>query len=164
MARVDRSTAGSGESYPKHKLTADMIPGDTCVLTIAQARQVQHKDQTVNKGAFFVIEFDEFPDTGYYTNATQEDALLALLDASILSADMDDWRGDKLPMFKRENKNPESGQIVAKLYVCTPDEYVEACKTWGKKGAPKKLVKYDPATAFGGSGTRGARKPVKRGK
>jgi len=156
MARIDRALSGSGESFPTYKLTADMITGDTCVLTIERARQVKHKAAA---GAFFVIEFAEYPDTGYYTNATQEDALLALVDASMLSPDMEDWKGDKLPMFKRENKNPESGQLVAKLYVATPDEYVEACKTWSK-GKGKKVVKYDPATAFGAQKA----KATKRGK
>ena len=145
MARINRSGVGSGELFPTHKLTADMIEGDTCVLTIERARQVNHKN---GDGSFFVLEFVEFPDVGYYTNATQEDAILALVDASILSADTDDWKGDKFPMFKRENRNPESGQLVAKLYAATPDEYVEACRTWSK-GKGKKLVKYDPATAVG---------------
>ncbi len=145
MANINRRTVGSGESFPSKKLTADMIEGDTCVLTIERARQVPHRS---GDGSFFVIEFQEFPDTGYYTNATQEDAILALVDATLLSVDMDDWQGDKLPMFKRENRNPESGQLVVKLYVATPDEYMEAIKTWGK-GKGKKLVKYDPATAPG---------------
>lgn len=157
MARIDRTTVGSGESFPTHKLTADMVEFDTVVLTIDRARQVKHKN---GPGAFFVVEFVEFPDHGFYTNATQEDALLALVDAGMLSADMDDWKGDKLPMFKRENKNPESGQIVAKLYPATPDEYVEACKTWGKKNAPKKRVTYTPDNDLGGRGKKrgGAKK------
>lgn len=149
MARIDRSIAGSGETFPTHKLTADQIENDTCVLTIERARQVKHKNAA---GGFMVIEFAEFPDHGFYTNATQEDAILALVDATILSVDMDDWRGDKLPMFKRENKNPESGQIVTKLYPCTPDEYVEACKSWGKKNSPKKLVRWTAENDLGGRG------------
>jgi len=157
MARIDRSKSGSQESFPNTKLTADMIAGDTCVLTIARARQVQHKQQD---GAFFVIEFVEFPDAGYYTNATQEDAILALVDASMLSPDMDDWKGEKLPLFKRENKNPESGNIVPKLYAATPDEYVEACRSWGK-GKGKKLVRWTPENDLGG---RKGKPASKRGK
>lgn len=158
MARIDRTKSGSGDSYPTHKLTADMIENDTVVLTVDRARQVEHKN---GNGSFFVIEFAEFPDTGYYTNATQEDAILALVDASILSPDMDDWKGDKLPLFKRENRNPESGQIVAKLYAATPDEYVEACKSWGKKSAAKKIVRYSPENDLGG---RKGKPASKRGK
>lgn len=158
MGRIDRSKAGSQEAI-RPKLTADMIPTNTVVLTVEKARQIPHRSGV---GSFFEIVFGEYPDHAYLTNATQEDALLALVDGGIMSDDLDDWVGEKIAFFKRENKNPESGEIVTKLYAATPDEFVEALKSWGKAKGGKAVVRWTPQNDLGASRSRAKKKGAKK--
>lgn len=122
MARIDRSQIGSqGEVLPK--LEAHMIPGRKTVLTLAAARQVRGKF-----GMFLAISFKEFPDHEMITNATQEDALIALVDAGRISEDLDRWHDVRVAFEKRNNTNPETKKDVAKLYAIDPDEQDAAIK------------------------------------
>lgn len=116
MARIDRSQIGSqGEVLPK--LEAHMIAGRKTVLTLNGARQVRGK-----YGAFLAVAFKEYPDHEMITNATQEDALLALVDAGRISDDLDRWRDVRVAFEKRTNENPETKKPVEKLYAIDPDD------------------------------------------
>lgn len=146
MARLDRNRIGSqGEVLPK--LEAHMITGKKTVLTVEGARQVNGKF-----GAFLAISFKEFPDHEMITNATQEDAIIALIDAGRMPDDLDKWNGTRIAFEKRQNTNPETNKPVQKLYALDPDVQNEAIEEFdaamkenekvgsggGKKGATKK--------------------------
>jgi hypothetical protein len=116
MARLDRNRIGSqGEVLPK--LEAHMIPGKKTVLTVESARQVNGKF-----GAFLAVGFKEFPDHEMITNATQEDAIIALIDAGRMPDDLDKWHGTRIAFEKRQNTNPETNKPVQKLYALDPTE------------------------------------------
>jgi hypothetical protein len=126
MARIDRGKIGSqGEVLPK--LEASMIGGKKTVLTIDHARQVQGKF-----GAFLAISYKEFPDHEMITNATQEDALLALVDAGRMTDDLDRWNGVRVAFEKRTNTNPETQRPVEKLYAIDPDDQDAAISEFDK--------------------------------
>ncbi len=132
--RIDRSKHGTGEGL-RPKLTADMIETDTVVLTIASARSMKGEDRD-----FLVINFAEFPEHDLALNKSQEDAILELVDAGMFTDDTDDWKGERLPLYKRINTNPKTGEKVSKLYAAPVDEFVDGLKTWGKKGAKAKFL------------------------
>ena len=136
MARpIDRNKVGSqGVILPK--LTADMVPSDKPVLTVAKVQEFQGRD-----GPFLSIIFGEFPEHSYNTNSTQEDALLALVDARLLPNDFDQWPGKRIPFYKRENVFNEGGVSVkaTKLYAVDPQDYKAAVAAWDadKQQVPK---------------------------
>lgn len=126
MARIDRHEIGSqGEVLPK--LEAHMIQGRKTVLTLAYARQVKGKF-----GSFLAIGFKEFPEHEMITNATQEDALLALVDTGRLNDDLDRWHDTRVAFEKRTNRNPENGKMVEKLYAIDPTEQDAALDDFDK--------------------------------
>lgn len=122
MARsINREVYGSqGEVLPK--LTAEMIPGRRTVLTIASVREVT----TGKYGAFWAVKFEEFPEHELVTNATIEDAFIALVDAGQLPDDFDAWTGYRVAMFKKKNTNPDTKEVVEKLYPMDPEDQEEA--------------------------------------
>ncbi len=144
MARIDRGQIGSqGEVLPK--LEAAMIAGRKTVLTIDHARQVKGKF-----GAFLAIAYKEFPDHEMITNATQEDALLALVDAGRMSDDLDRWNGVRVAFEKRTNTNPETNRPVEKLYAIDPTEQDAAIAEFDK------AMKENAEVGNGGGGRKRA--------
>jgi hypothetical protein len=126
MARLDRSQIGSqGEVLPK--LEAHMIPGRKTVLTLDGARQVRGQ-----YGAFLALAFVEFADHEMITNATQEDALIALVDAGRMNDDLDRWRNVRIAFEKRTNENPQTKKPVEKLYAMDPTEQDAAIAEFDK--------------------------------
>ena len=117
---INRNRVGSKavDGIIRDKLEAKMVPGTLdggpIVLTF-------HSEDAVREvpgrfGDFLALRFEEFPDNQLHTNATQEDALLGLVDAGILPNDFDEWGGCKVAWQKRQNVNPETGARVIKLY------------------------------------------------
>lgn len=135
MRPINRQRVGSqGVVLPK--LTADMVPGDKPVLTVAKVQEFNGRD-----GPFLSVLFGEFPEHSYNTNSTQEDALLALVDARKLPNDFDQWPGKRIPFYKRENVYNEGGVSVKaiKLYAVDAQDYDAALAAWdaGKQPVPK---------------------------
>jgi hypothetical protein len=136
---IDRNRIGTkGVILPK--LTADMVPGDKPVLTVHKVQEFRGRD-----GYFLSIIMAEFPENSYDTNSTQEDALLALVDARKLPNDFDQWPGKRIPFYKKENVytgrgkgGTEPEQRAVKLYACDPEDFDARLKEWDatKGGAP----------------------------
>jgi hypothetical protein len=132
MRPINRQRVGSqGVVLPK--LTADMVPGDKPVLTVAKVQEFNGRD-----GPFLSIIFGEFPEHSYNTNSTQEDALLALVDARKLPNDFDLWPGKRIPFYKRENVYNEGGVSVKaiKLYAQDAQDYETALAAWDANKQP----------------------------
>jgi hypothetical protein len=124
MRPIQRNRYGTqGIILPK--LTAEMVPGDKPVLTVERVQEFPGPD-----GPFLSIIFGEFPEHSYNTNSTQEDALIALVDARKLPNDFDVWAGKRIPFFKKENVFTGKGKggtepeyRVTKLYAVDPEDF-----------------------------------------
>jgi hypothetical protein len=110
------------------------------VLTVHKVQEFQGTD-----GPFLSIITSEFPEMNLDNNSTQEDALLALVDAKKLPNDFDAWAGKRIPFYQKENvfsgrgKGGTEAEVRAvKLYALDPEDYDAALKQWDatKGGAP----------------------------
>lgn len=129
----------SKRTFPP-KLHADDVPTLLSVLTIQSARGIE----TV-KQPFCVLVFAEYPDKEWVTNVGQTALLGDMIDAGILpDPDVDGWEswtGRTLAFTKQDNKNPETGVIVTKLYplpAAQQDEMREVILAAVAAGATKK--------------------------
>jgi hypothetical protein len=125
---IDRNRYGSqgrGESRPK--LTADMIQGNKTVLTIKDVVEVNGPG-----GPTWAITFEEFADHTYWTNKTQQDAFLEAVDLALLPDDLKGWVGKRIPIYKKQNVNPETNEKVWKLYAMPADLWQEALAAFDK--------------------------------
>jgi hypothetical protein len=108
---IDRAKYGSQGYESKPKLTAEMVQGQKTVLTIQDIREISGQN-----GPTLAITFEEFPDHTFWTNKTQQDALIAAVDAELLPDDWSAMVGARIPFYKKQNTNPENQQKVWKLY------------------------------------------------
>lgn len=130
---INRKQYGSqGTVLPK--LTASMIAGRKTVLTFRHVREVQGEF-----GPFWAIQFEEFPEHELVTNATQEDAYLALVDAGQLPPDFDQWAGYRCAHYVKQNENPKDKSVVEKLYAMDSEDQERA------------IAEFDAHVASGGS-------------
>lgn len=120
------------------------------VLTVHKVQEFKGPD-----GPFLSIITSEFPELNLDNNSTQEDALLALVDARKLPNDFDAWAGKRIPFYERENvfsgtgKGGTQAEVRAlKLYALDPEDYDAALKQWDavKGGAPAAQPPAQPAT------------------
>ncbi|MCP4902931.1 MAG: hypothetical protein GY906_38705 [bacterium] len=150
MGTLDRSRVGSKDAG---RTIRDRLPekevligeGEMCLLTFhaeepAQQVTIERRGRDEH---FMALRFEGFDEYELRTNSTQEDALLALVDAGILPENTDAWAGVTIPWASRLNKNPETGQKVIRLYPMDPELYEEAMKELGAtptlpSGRPKK--------------------------
>lgn len=133
MANLKGTKASAmGKHGIKPALPVGKIPGDRCVLTVEYCDVIPKKDKK-DGDHFLALGFREFPDYQYTTNATQEQALIDLVDASLIPSDTDMWEGTQIPFKKQENENPENGVRVMKLYAVGVKDFQEAMKAVGRK-------------------------------
>lgn len=118
---IDREKYRSKPNESKPKLTADMIPAPKTVLTFRDVNEVNGPG-----GPTLAITFAEFPDHTYWTNKTQQDALLDAVDSQLLPDDFKKWSGKRVPIYKKQNENPESGEKVWKLYAVPVELWQDA--------------------------------------
>lgn len=122
-----------------NKLTADMVQGTRCVLTVETARE-----EDFDRRSSIVIRFKEFPTLDYATNKGQSDVLMQLVESGFLPAESFElWAGHRIAFYKQVNKNPNTGQAVAKLYPFGPTQQKEAIKEYDA------LVAAQPAKPAG---------------
>jgi hypothetical protein len=167
MRPVDRNKYGT-RGVVQPKLLPDAIPAslwitgpdgrEWVVLTVHTVQEFRGTD-----GPFLSIITSEFPDKNLDCNSTQEDALIALVDARKLPNDFDAWSGKRIPFYKKENVFSGKGKggtepevRAVKLYASDPEDYDACLKEWDAKrsGAPATSAPAKTATKTARSSAR----------
>ena len=137
MAKANWSEI-AGEANTQEKLVADMIDGKKTVLTIRDAVVVSFKDRETGKpDSSLFVTFEEFPDHALKCNKGQGLSFQRLAEAELLSDDLSEWKGTRIPLEKYETKWQNT--TYEKLRAVHPDEFVSSLKEYDRvvKGSKK---------------------------